>query len=122
MTQEEFKTFNALKGKLDKEVNNLWSYIEENYKDCLSFDKYSSFRNYDIYYKNICIEYYDHYNFCDCNIIVLPISDFINRPTEWADEWANNIRQKKKKKEEEEIKREKEELKRLKEKYESNLN
>ena len=123
MTQEEFKTLNILKEKLDNDVNNLWSYLKEKHLDCLKFGKYSSFHHYNFYRNEICIEYNDYgCDYYDSSEIDVPTNEFIDQPTEWADEWANSIREEKKKEMEEQIKqnekKEREILKRLKEKYE----
>lgn len=125
MTKEEFNEFRILRRKLNKEVNDLFSYIEKNYIDCLEFGKYSSIERYDFDDESITITYYDYgYDLYEYNTIDIPLDDFFNRPLEWADNWANEIREMKRKEKEKEKehkeKKEREELQRLKEKYENN--
>lgn len=89
----------------------------------MEFDNWSSYHHYELYDKTICIEYYDYgYDCYDASDIEIPIDDFLNRPKEWVDEWANKIREERKKQKQKKLeyeeKREREELQRLKKKYE----
>lgn len=123
MKREELETFKSLKGKLENEVKKLFDYIKEKYLDVLEFGEYSSYHHYNMNDEIIWIEYYDRgYDLYDPMYIDIPINDFLSNPIEWADNWANNIRNEKQEEKEKEIKakenEEKEELKRLKEKYE----
>lgn len=123
MTQEEINIFRNFKEKFEDEIYELFEYIKIYYKDVLKFGSYSSFHDYGIDDEKIWIEYYDcGYDLYDSSIINIPIDDFINRPKEWADEWAKSIRNKKEEKKikqlKEQEKREKKELERLKKKYE----
>ena len=123
MTKKELETYKSIKEKLEEETLDLFRYIKEKHLDVLEFDRWSSYHHYELDDKTICIEYYDHgYDCYDSSDIEIPIDDFLNRPKEWVDEWANEIREEhrrqKQEKLEEEEKREKEELQRLKKKYE----
>lgn len=123
MKREDLETYKSLKRKLEDEVEKLFDYIKEKYLDVLEFGKYSSYHHYNMNDEIIWIEYYDHgYDIYDSRDIDIPINDFLSNPIEWADTWANNIRNKKQEDKEKAIKakekKEKEELKRLKEKYE----
>jgi hypothetical protein len=124
MTQEEINIFRNLKEKFEDETYEIFKYIKTYYKDVLKFGSYSSYHHYGINDKEVWIEYYDcGYDLYDSANIGIPIDDFINRPKEWADEWAKSIRNEKGEKRikqlKEQEKREKEELERLKKKYES---
>ncbi len=131
MTQEEFETFKSLiekfeslNEKFENEVIELFQYIKEKHLDVLEFGRYSSYHHYDINNEAIWIEYYDSgYDCYDSRNINIPINDFINRPKEWVDEWANAIRKEKTEKEKQKLeikeKKEREEFERLKKKYES---
>ena len=123
MTKKELEAYKSIKEKLKEETSKLFRYIKEKYLDVLKFDSWSSYHHYELYDKIICIEYYDRgYDCYDSSDIEIPIDDFLNRPKEWVDEWASEIRKERKKQKqkqlEDEEKREKEELQRLKEKYE----
>ena len=125
MTREEFEIFKSLKEKFENKVVELFDYIEEKYLDVLEFGKFSCYHHYDMYDDIICIEYYDYgYDLYDSRVIDIPINDFLSNSFEWADNWANDIRETKRKKKEKEKeyieKQEREELQRLKEKYENN--
>ena len=124
MTKEEINIFKNLKEKFEDETYEIFEYIKTYYKDVLKFGSYSSYHHYGINDEEVWIEYYDYgYDSYDSSIIDIPIDDFINRPKEWANEWAKSIRNEKEeeriKQLKEQEKREKEELERLKEKYES---
>ncbi len=123
MTKKELETYKSIKEKLEEETFELFYYIKEKHLDVLDFDSYSSYHHYKLKDKTICIEYYDHgYDCYDSSDIEIPIDDFLNRPKEWADKWANKIRKEREKQEQKQLKdeekREREELQRLKEKYE----
>lgn len=123
MTKKELEAYKSIKEKLKEETLELFRYIKEKHLDVLKFDSWSSYHHYELYDKTICIEYYDYgYDCYDSSDIEIPIDDFLNRPKEWADKWATEIRKErirqKQEKLENEEKREKEELQRLKEKYE----
>ena len=122
MTAEEINIFKNLKEKIENETIELFDYIKEKYLDVLEFNSYSSYHHYGINDEEVWIEYYDcGYDLYDSANIGIPIKDFITRPREWADEWANSIRDEKKKNKEKELrekeKREIEEYERLKQKY-----
>ena len=124
MTKEEINIFKNLKEKFEDGTYEIFKYIKTHYEDVLKFGSYSSYHHYGINDKEVWIEYYDcGYDLYDSANIGIPIDDFINRPKEWADEWAKSIRNEKEeeriKQLKEQEKREKEELERLKEKYES---
>lgn len=119
MTKKELEAYKAIKEKLKEETLKLFRYIKEKHLDVLKFDNWPSYNHYELYDKTICIEYYDYgYDCYDASDIEIPIDDFLNRPKEWADEWADKIRKERKKQLEHEEKREREELQRLKRKYE----
>lgn len=123
MTKKELEAYKSIKEKLKEETLGLFRYIKEKHLDVLKFDRWSSYHHYELSDKTICIEYYDHgYDCYDSSDIEIPIYDFLNRPKEWADEWANEIREERRRQKREELeneeKREKEELQRLKKKYE----
>lgn len=123
MTRKELEEYRSIKEKLEKETLELFRYIKEKHLDVLKFDSWSSYHHFVLTKKTICIEYYDYgYDCYDASDFEIPIDDFLNRPKEWADEWANKIREKHKKQKQKQLeykeKREREELQRLKEKYE----
>lgn len=125
MTQKDFQSFKTLKEQLDKEIEELFDYIKENYNDVLEYGEDSFFNrySYSIEDDEICIEYRDFWS-DDIYLadIYIHINDFLTNPTGWVDNWAKNERDKRKQEEERKKQkneeREKEELKRLKEKYE----
>jgi len=123
MTKKELETYMFIREKLEEETLELFSYIKEKHLDVLEFNSYSSYHHYGINDEEVWIEYYDYgYNLYDSANIGIPIKDFTTRPKEWVDEWANKIREERKKQKQEQLKneekREREELQRLKEKYE----
>lgn len=123
MTKKELEVYKSIKEKLEEETLKLFRYIKEKHLDVLEFGSWSSYHHYELNNKTICIEYYDYgYDCYDSSEIEIPVYDFLNRPKEWADEWANKIREKCKKQKQKQLeyeeKREREELQRLKEKYE----
>jgi hypothetical protein len=123
MTKKELEAYKSIKKRLEEETLELFRYIKEKHLDVLAFGRYSSYHHYGLNDKIIWIEYYDHgYDCYDSSDIDIPIDDFLNRPKEWVDEWANKIREERKKQKQKQLeneeKREREELQRLKEKYE----
>ncbi len=123
MTKKELETYKSIKKRLEEETLELFRYIKEKHLDVLEFDRWSSYHHYGLNDKTIWIEYYDDgYDCYDSRDIDIPIDDFLNRPKEWVDEWANKIREERKKQKQKQLeceeKREREELQRLKEKYE----
>ena len=123
MTKKELEAYKSIKEKLKQETLDLFFYIKEKHLDALEFDSWSNYHHYELNDKTICIKYYYDYGYCDSSDdIEIPVDDFLNRPKEWADEWANKIREKRKKQKQKQLeyeeKMEREELQRLKEKYE----
>ena len=123
MTKKELEAYKSIKERLEEETLELFRYIEEKHLDVLEFGQWSSYHHYGLNDKIIWIEYYDRgYDCYDASDIDIPIDDFLNRPKEWVDEWANKIREERKKQKQKQLeceeKREREELQRLKEKYE----
>lgn len=123
MTKKELEAYRSIKEKLKEKTLELFRYIKGNHLDVLKFGSWSSYHHYELNDKTICIEYYDHgYDCYDSSDIEIPIDDFLNRPKEWVDEWANEIREVRQKQKQELLehkeKLEREELQRLKEKYE----
>lgn len=123
MTAKEINIFKNLKEKIENETIELFDYIKEKHLDVLEFNSYSSYHHYGINDKEVWIEYCDcGYDLYDSANIGIPIKDFTTRPREWADEWANKIREEREKQKQKQLeneeKREREELQRLKEKYE----
>lgn len=123
MTQKDFQSFKTLKEQLDKEIEELFDYIKENYNDVLEYGEDSFFNRYSIEDDEICIEYRDFWS-DDIYLtdIYIPINEFLTSPTGYIDDWAKNKRAKRKQEEERKQQmnedREMKELKRLKEKYE----
>ena len=123
MTKKELEAYKSIKEKLKEETLELFHYIKEKHMDALEFNHWSSYHHYELNDETIYIEYYDYgYDGYDSSDIEIPVDDFLNRPKKWADEWANKIREERRRQKQEKLKneekREKEELKRLKEKYE----
>lgn len=123
MTRKEFDAFIKTQDKLEREVTDLFRYIKGKYVSLLAFGTYASYHHHEVSEDSITIEYYDYgYDCYDSSTITIPIDDFLNRPKEWADDWATEILNKRKKIKEQELIMQKEkelkELQRLKEKYE----
>lgn len=121
--KKELEAYKSIKEKLKKETLELFRYIKEKHLGVLEFDNWSSYHHYELYDKTICIEYYDYgYDCYGASDIEIPIDDFLNRPKEWVDEWANKISEERKKQKQKQLeyeeKQEREELQRLKRKYE----
>ena len=123
MTRKEFNTFIKTRDNIEDEVVDLFGYIKKNYVNLLAFGTYSSYHHHEISDDSITIEYYDYgYDIYESSTITIPVDDFLGRPKKWADDWATENLNKRKKMKEEELAMQKErelkELQRLKEKYE----
>lgn len=116
--------------KLDNELSdlcwNIFYYVKDKYKDCLEFNKYSSYNKYTISNTGICIEYSDSdYGYDNINWLPdIPI-ELLETEFSWQQFLDDYYEKKRKEKEQKEAKEEQDKedkecelYEKLKQKYE----